>query len=242
MTLKKDIWTMAIYLDVRDDLYDKITSGVYKSGDKIPSERELSETYSVSRMTVRQAINVLVKDGVVYREKGRGTFVSVPNLYQDNMKSFTQTLIEQNMHPTTKVIEASMVTHLKSISQILHMDPRTSYYKIKRLRLGDNVPIALETVYIPTKYVPGLLDHSLEHSLYQVLEEQYGYEMTNIACEIEACISNKILMGVMELKNQEGLLKITGITYDQNGRRIFYEESYYRSDLYKYRVDILGRQ
>lgn len=233
---------MAIYMKVRDELYDKIIEGVYKSGDRIPSERELSDVYGVSRMTARQAITELEKDGIVYREKGRGTFVSGPNLYQDNIKSFTQTLIEQNMHPSTKIIESSTVSHLTSISQILHMDKKTSYYKVKRLRLGDNVPIALETVYIPTIFTPGLLENKLDGSLYKVLEEQYGYEMSNIACEIEACISNKILMGMMSLKNQEALLKVTGITHDQNGRRLFYEESYYRSDLYKYRVDILGRQ
>lgn len=233
---------MAIYQTVKEDLYKSIKSGVYKSGDKIPSERDLSIHYGVSRMTVRQAITGLLQDGLVKRVKGKGTFVSVPNLYQENLKSFTTTLIEQNMHPTTIVLEASTVTHLKSISQILNVDSMTSYYKIKRLRLGDHVPIALETVYIPTTYTPGILDYKIDESLYKVLEEQYGYEMPNIACEIEACISNRIIMGIMELKTQEALLKVTGITYDQNGRRLFYEESYYRSDLYKYRVDILGRQ
>lgn len=233
---------MPIYQKVKNDLQQKIIEGIYKSGDKIPSERELCDVYGVSRMTVRQAVMELEKDGTVYREKGRGTFVAARDLYQDNLKSFTDTLIEQNMTPTTRVLEASKVTQLKVISQKLGVDPRTSYYKIKRLRLGDDVPIALETVYIPEDYVPGITGQQLEKSLYQVLEEQYGYELTHIACEIEASISNRIMMGVLELKSQKALLRVTGITFDQNGRKLFYEESYYRSDLYKYHVDILGRQ
>ncbi len=232
---------MALYKEVNQDLSDKIKNGFYKSGDKIPSERELCEVYGVSRMTVRQAVMALESEGKVIREKGRGTFVTSPNLYQDNLKSFTKTLVAQNMTPTTRVIEASKVSHLRKISQILGVEESSSYYKIKRLRLGDDVPIALETVYIPESYVPGITDHHLEKSLYGVLEDQYGYELTHIACEIEACLSNRILMSVFELKSQKALLKVTGITYDQTGSKLFYEESYYVSDLYKYHVDILGR-
>lgn len=232
---------MPIYQNVKDDLIKKISEGTYKSGDRIPSERELCQVYGVSRMTVRQAVVALEKDGMVYREKGRGTFVSTPNLYQENLKSFTETLIEQNMKPTTRVLEISRVSRLTHISQQLGGDLNSSYYKVKRLRLGDGVPIALETVYIPTEFTPGLTEYQLDQSLYGVLKEQYGIEIAHIACEIEACISNRILMGMLELKNQKALLKVTGVTYDQNDRKLFYEESYYVSDLFKYHVDILGR-
>ena len=231
---------MAIYKEVKEDLTQKINQGVYKSGDKIPSERALSNTYGVSRMTVRQALNELENEGFLIRETGRGTFISVPNLYQENLKSFTQTLIDRHMTPSTKVIEVSKVLHLRHISQMLGIHPDEPYYKIKRLRCGDGVPIALETIYIPVLFAKDIDQYDLTASLYGLLETHYKYELVRIASEIEATLSNRGLSELMDIKKQSALLKVTGITYCQNDQKLFYEESYYRSDLYKYHVDILG--
>lgn len=233
---------MAIYKEVKEDLNQKINEGVYKSGDRIPSERALSESYGVSRMTIRQALTELSNEGFLIRETGRGTFVSVPNLYQENLKSFTQTLIDRHMTPSTKVIEVSKVLHLRHISQMLEIHPDEPYYKIKRLRCGDEVPIALETVYIPVVYVQDIDQYDLTASLYDILASHYDYELVRIASEIEATLSNRGISELMAIKKQSALLKVAGITYCQNEKKLFYEESYYKSDLYKYHVDILGQR
>ncbi|PKM67251.1 MAG: GntR family transcriptional regulator [Firmicutes bacterium HGW-Firmicutes-2] len=232
---------MAIYQDVKKELTYRIHEGVYKAGEKIPSERDLSLAFKVSRMTIRQALSELVVEGALYKSMGRGTFVSSPSLYQENLKSFTQTLIGQGMMPSTKVIEVATISQMKKISQWLNVDQMSPYYKVKRLRLGDGVPIALETIYIPKKYAEELPKHDLTHSLYKILEQEYGYDLTHITCDIEANISSRIIMEAMGLNKQTALLKITGITYAQNDLKLFYEESYYRSELYKYHVDILNR-
>ena len=232
---------MAIYQDVKKEILHRIHEGDYKAGEKIPSERDLSLVFKVSRMTIRQALSELVAEGVLYKSMGRGTFVSSPSLYQENLKSFTQTLIGQGMVPSTKVIEVATISQLKKISQWLNADQLDPYYKIKRLRLGDGTPIALETIYIPKKYAEGLPKHDLTTSLYKILEKEYGYDLTHITCDIEANISSRIIMEAMALNKQTALLKITGITYAQNDLKLFYEESYYRSQLYKYHVDILNR-
>lgn len=231
---------MAIYKEVKDDLNKKMSDGVYKSGDKIPSERSLSVTYGVSRMTVRQALTELENEGFLIRETGRGTFVSAPNIYQDNLKSFTQTLIERHMTPSTVVIEVAKVHHLRHISEMLDIHLDEPYYKIKRLRCGDGVPIALETVYIPVMYVKDIDQYDLTKSLYSVLETYYKYEFVRAAAEIEATLPNRGISDLMGIKKQSALLKVTGVTFCQNDLKLFYEESYYRSELYKYHVDILG--
>lgn len=232
---------MAIYKEVKADLLEKINQGQYKSGDRLPSERVLSEQYGVSRMTLRQALNELEGEGFLTKAQGRGTFVASPDLYQENLKSFTQTLIDRHMTPSTRILEVSKVSHLVKISQRLGIHIDEPYYKIKRLRSGDGVPIAVETVYIPIKYAEGLDEHDLTKSVYGILEEAYGYEMVRSACEIEACLSNRLLTELMNSSRQIALLKVVGITYCQEEQPLFYEESYYRSELYKYHVDILGR-
>jgi GntR family transcriptional regulator len=230
-----------IYKHVKKDILNNINSGAYKSGDKIPSERELGVIYNVSRMTARQAVNELVNEGIVYREKGRGTYLSSPQFLQNNVKSFTETLKEQDYTPSTKILEFSMVHNLKDICSKMGCNLKDKFYKIKRLRLGNNIPIALETVYIPEYKCEGLKTYDMSKSLYKVLEDNYGYIVENVTCQIDATISNKIMISIFELSKPVALLKVTGITYTTTGDKLFYEESYYRPDIYKYHVNIYKR-
>ena len=229
---------MAIYQEVRKDLLKKIRNGDYKAGNRLPSERDLCQTYGVSRMTIRQALSDLTREGVIERITGRGTFVTAPKLYQDNLRSFTQTLIDRGITPTTKVIESSKVLYIRQISGKMGLDMEEPYYKIKRLRLGDDVPFALETVYIPVKYAPDLIDQDLSQSLYGLLKDRYGYDVNRISCEVEASLPSRIMVELFELKKQTALLKVTGISYHNNDEPLFYEESYYQSELYKYHIDL----
>ncbi len=233
---------MAIYKEVKEDLGKKIKEATYKSGDRLPAERQLAEAYGVSRMTLRQALAELEQEGYLQREKGRGTFVATPDLYQENLRSFTQTLLARDLKPSSRILEVSRVHHIRHISQMLDIDEGEPYYKIKRLRCGDEVPIALETVYIPVRYARGMDAYELTGSLYKILEEVYEYDITRSACEIEAIVANRYYQDIFEIKRQEALLKVSGITYSQGEHKLFYEESLYRSELYKYHVDILGQR
>ncbi|TCT13126.1 GntR family transcriptional regulator [Natranaerovirga pectinivora] len=229
-----------IYLAVKKELKNRIKIGVYKSGEQIPSERELSELFNISRMTARQAVNELVNEGLIKREKGRGSFVSSPQFLQKNIRSFTETLLEQGHEPSTKLIEFCTVYNLKEISMKLGEKPDTNYYKIKRLRFANLVPVALETVYIPKYRCEKLEDYDLETSLYNILED-YGYIIQSVSCNIDACLSSRPIMRTFDVSKPVTLLKVEGVNYTINGEKLFYEESYYRSNLYKYHVDINRR-
>lgn len=230
-----------IYINLRNKILEKINTGEYKSGEKIPSERDLGQKYNVSRMTARQAINELVKDGVVTREIGRGTYVLAPQFMQKNVKSFTETLKEQGYESKTKVLEFSTVHSLKDISAIMGYNYKDRFYKIKRLRLGNDLPMALETVYIPTDKCEGLNNYEISSSLYKILKEIYGYEIERLSYDIDACIANKHMMQLFEVQKPIALLKVKGISYTISGDKLSYEESYYRSEIYKYNVDIYKR-
>lgn len=230
-----------IYIEIKDSLLQKINKGLYKAGEKIPSERVLSEEYHVSRMTARQAVGALVADGVVYREKGKGTFVASKQFSQNNVKSFTQTLKEQGYDPSTIVLEFSNVHSLREISAVMELPYDAHFYKLKRLRLGNGVPIALETVYLPIDKFKDLKEKDIGHSLYKTLENDYGYVVGRVSNDIDACISNRIMMKLFEVQKPVALLKIIGVSYTIDGEKLFYEESYYRSDLYKHQADIYRR-
>lgn len=229
-----------IYIKVKKKIQDKINEGIYKAGEKIPSERELAKEYGVSRMTARQAVEALSYEKTVYRERGKGTFVAAKQFSQKNVKSFTQTLAEQGYEPSTVIIEFSIVRSLKEISRKMELPAETEYYKLKRLRLGNNIPIALETVYIPVQMCPML--EQPRYSLYDELERKYGYIVERVSNDIDACISTRPMMELFQLQKPKALLKIKGVSYTTEGEALFYEESYYRSDLYRYQVDIYKRR
>lgn len=227
------------YIQLKNIIEKQIEEGVFQPNQMIPSERQLSEKYEISRMTTRQAINELVKEGKLYREKGRGTFVSSPRFLQENMMSFTETLKAQGYTPTTKVLEFSVVRGLKNISKILETKEEQIYYKIKRLRFADSIPAALETVYIPTEYCEGLDQYDLgTQSLYKILKENYNHNIESTFLTIEAVISDKMMMKIFESGKAIPLLKTEGITRTEEGVKLFYETSYYRSDVYSYQVNI----
>lgn len=233
---------VAIYIEVKNDIIKKINEGYYKAGDKIPSERLLSETYGVSRMTARQAVSSLVQEGIVYRETGKGTFVSTKQFSQKNVKSFTQTLLEQGYEPSTQILEFANVHSLREISSAMNLPYDTHFYKIKRLRFGNGVPIALETVYLPIDKCKGLKERDIGQSLYETLELRFGYVVGRVSYDIEAYISSRIMMQLFRVQKPVALLKIKGISYTIDEEMLCFEESYYRSDLYRYQVDIYKRK
>lgn len=207
----------------------------------IPSERMLSDEFEISRMTVRQALSDLVHENKLYREKGRGTFVSAPKFFQNNIKSFTETLLEQGSVPGTEILEFSIVKNLSAIAALLDLENEQHFYKLKRLRSVDSIPVALEIVYIPTIYCPQLDQYDLSASLYTILKEQYNYTVESTSCTMEAQISDKVMMQIFGAKKQIPLLRVEGINIGQEGYKLFYEVSHYRSDIYTYQVDIHKR-
>jgi len=228
----------AIYLIVAKSIEEKINNGLYKIKEKLPSERDLAHMYSVSRMTARQALIYLQEKGMVYRELGSGTFVQAPTIEQENVKSFTETVSAMGYKADSRILEFSVVHKLKNIARQLDLTEDEDFYKLKRLRLGNNIPMALEVLYIPVRYVPNLSGYNLEGSFYGILKEVYETNIVKVSYQVEAIIANPIFLKLMELNKTTALLKVAGVSYDDHDRKFMYEESLYRSDLYNYHIDI----
>lgn len=227
-----------IYIQVASKIERQIKDGLYKTKDRLPSERELSTIYEVSRMTVRHAISVLETKGIVYKEKGSGTYIKALSFQQHNVKSFTKTVGDMGYKVHTQVLELSRISSLESIAKQLELPEGTQFYKVKRLRLGNDIPMALEILYIPIDFCPGLDDYNLEQSIYQLLEDHYDIKVSKVSYKMEAVIANPIHAKLLKLNKACALLKVTGTTIDHKDNHFMYEESLYRSDLYNYHVDI----
>ncbi|QDB78617.1 GntR family transcriptional regulator [Georgenia wutianyii] len=160
------------YLTVREHLRSLIAEelGV---GDAIPSERELCGQFGVSRMTVRQAVDALVVEGLLERVQGRGTFVAQPKVdLQLRLASFPEEMRRRGMEPDLRVLAAELTAATPQLAAALELPVGADVYYLRRLRLADGLPMAVEQNWVPAALVPDLLEPEPASSVYDALAER----------------------------------------------------------------------
>lgn len=227
-----------VYYQVKEEVRSKISKGIWKVGECIDSERELSETYGISRMTIRQALGELVQEGILIREKGRGTFVCEPKVKQRDVMSFSEIARRNGINIKTEVLEFKKINTPKAISNSLPFD---EIYRVDRLRIIDGDVIANEIVYIPCDYCGYIDAKLLEGSLYKLIDG-YGYSISYSKSDIQAIIMNDKYKKIFRTEEILPLLKVRSNNMTQDGKLLFIEEAVYRSDKYILEVNILMRE
>ena len=227
-----------VYYQLKEAIQKKITEGVWKVGQCIDSERELSETYGVSRMTIRQALGELVQEGILIREKGKGTFVCEPKVKQKDMMSFSEIIKRTARTLETKVIEFEKINTPEDLVDIFSFD---EVYKINRNRIVDGECIANEIVFIPVDYCGFIDNDKLKGSLYKMLEE-FGYFVDYSESSIRSVIMDEYYKDLFGVNEQIPLLQTLSKTINSDGKVLFVEESTYRSDKYILEVNISRRE
>ena len=164
------------YREIARQLKEQIEAGVYQEHQAIPSEPELAKQYEVSRMTARQAINELVYDGVLYRIKGKGTFVNHQKYEKSihGLTSFSEDMIQKGFTPSSLLINKTCLEASDLIAAKLQIKPKDPVIELKRVRLADDEPMALEFVYLPVAMIKELPDNIGSISLYDYIEKELG--------------------------------------------------------------------
>jgi len=225
-----------IYKQIYDGFFQLIESGELKAGDSIPSERDLCEDLYISRMTLRAAINQLVRDGLLTRKHGSNTFVSATRIVKNALgfMSFSEEMHTRNMTAYSKVIALEERKADDSAASQLDMPSGAPVIYLERIRYANDEPIAFEKVHLPADRFPGLLEYDFNNqSLYEVLENNYNC-IPVIAEEIIESIvfdeNEAQLMGVLE--NSPALL-VKRITRDEMGNSVEAVNTLYRGDRYQ---------
>lgn len=223
------------YHQLKEILRERIRSGELKPGDLVPSERELSETFGISRMTARQAITELVNEGVFYREQGKGTFVARNKITQQLMRlsGFTEDISARGQQPSTKVLVAHMAPADEVTADRLRVDVGQLVVYLERLRLADGEPLAIERSRLHFKGCERLLEEDFEHSsLYQMLETKFGISLMEADQEIEAGLANAEDAPILDIPVSSSVLFIRRTTYTDRNTPIEYAQSVYRGNKY----------
>jgi len=230
------------YFQLKNIILGKIESGEYREDNLIPSERELSDLLDISRMTVRQALNQLVQEGVLHREKGKGTFVSKSKIEQRNIMSFSDTVQKKGLVPSTRVLHFSKEEAGEDLKAILELKGNEKIYNIRRLRLANNIPVGIEEDFIPEKYCPNMDKFDLTGSLYRLIKEEYSHTINYVDNIIEAARASKEEKQLLNISPAVPVLNITSVIFTESGLRLLYERSVYRSDEYKYNIRVYGNR
>lgn len=233
-----------LYYQVKESLLKKIRSRQFKVGDLIPSEAELQEKYKVSRITIRRAIQELVREGHLYTKQGRGTFVSRPKVGQELnlITSWAETMAAMGMRPETRKVEYSEEPAPINIARLLNMPVGDKVYRIERIRYADGEPACIMTNYLSPAVVPGFLEKGLKsESLYETLEKYYNIVLSRAEETVEAKAAKSPEAALLNIKRGAPLLYATRVTYDITDRPVEVVITISRADRYSYRIKLTGR-
>ncbi len=236
---------MPRYHQLKEILRERIRSGEWKSGDLIPSERELSELYGISRMTARQAITDLVNEGVFYREQGKGTFVTSHKITQQLMRltGFTEDISARGQRPSTKVLSAEMLPADELTAERLRIPVGQLVFCLQRLRLADDEPLAIERSQLNFKGCEKLLEEDLEqNSLYQLLESSYGIPLMEAEQELEAGLAGEEDSRLLKIALDSAVLYTRRTTFTDRNQPVEYARSVYCGNKYTFYTHLKREQ
>lgn len=229
-----------IYYQLEQYIKEKIEKGEWRPGEIIPSEREWAETYDISRMTVRQAVNNLVNDGYLVRRRGKGTFVAAKKIEQPlkGLTSFSEDMRARGMEPGTIVLRFETVPASEKLAEGLGVTKGDDLYEVRRLRLADGLPMALETLYIPVHLVPGLTRDVVSGSVYEFIEKETGLIIGSAVQTLEASVARKLEAEHLQVKEGAQVLLLERRTCLDDGRPMEIVKSVYRGDRYKFMIEM----
>ena len=226
-----------LYLQISEILRNQIKEGKYSAGDMLPSESELLDNFPVSRNTAKRALEELVRDGLAVRIQGKGTFVpkSIVDFGLHRLTSFTEETLFKGLVPSSKVIKFVQIPANELLSKSLEIAQGDSVYQLKRIRFGDDFPMAIQESFIPEKLCKGLdaYDFSQE-SLFFVLEKKFGLKISWQKQYIKPCIARKKEAAALDIDVGSPLLFMEGVAYLERDIPFEFKQDYYRSDLYDF--------
>jgi GntR family transcriptional regulator len=211
-------------------------------GDAIPPERQLSADLGVSRLTLRAALDELVREGYLVRRRGAGTFVSEPKIAQElTMTSFTEDMRRRGLRPASKTLDLRVEPAGARFGRIFHVSPSEPIVVAKRLRLADGETMAIETLHVRESHVPGLTAKDLERqSFYELLEERYGITIVSGIQSIEPTVTGGEESNALGVPLHSPAFLFERTTRGQNGDVVEFVQSIYRGDRYRVVTELTG--
>jgi GntR family transcriptional regulator len=209
-------------------------------GAAIPSERHLSADLGVSRLTVRAALDDLVRDGYLVRRRGSGTFVAQPKVPKGmDASSFSEDMRARGLTPASRTIDLKVVPAGARLGRLLHVSPSEPIVIARRLRLADGEPMAIELLHVRSSLVPGLTAHDLEaNSFYDLLADRYSIRIAGGTQTVEPTVTSEEESSSLGVPLHSPALLFERLTRATTGDVVEFTTSTYRGDRYRLETEL----
>ncbi|ANY11874.1 GntR family transcriptional regulator [Leuconostoc lactis] len=223
------------YIQIHNQIKARIEAGEWQSHKRLPAERELAAAFNVSRMTLRQAVQTLVDEGLLERKVGSGTYVAEQKVSERalGMTSFTELMAATGRVARTKTVSYKVTSPSASEMTRLQLTQNDEVIVMERLRMGDDEPILLERTTVPAKLVTNFSKHDLTESLYVTLGKA-GVQPGRAEQTISASLANERLAELLQIKRGDAMLTVRQVSFDQNDRPFEYVRSYYVGERFEF--------
>lgn len=232
-----------LYMQIKEDIKAAIQQGVYKAKEKIPTEPELSAEYSVSRITVRRAIEELCGEGYLIKRQGLGTFVSTPRIHRkitdgNRLESFSTLCQSCNMVAGAHLLSRQIVPIRQEEQEFFGLGSDALLIYVERLRTADNLPIFLENMFFPYQTYRGLMTEDLNNrSIFQVMKQIDGRTVNDTSRRtLEIAKASPKQAQKLGISTGEPLLFMNCYFIDQEGRPLCVGRQYYVGSRYMFEL------
>lgn len=225
---------LPLYDQIESNLRELIVSGMLKAGDNVPSEWELAELYGVSRLTVRKALDELVRQRWLSKRQGVGTFVTNPPITSiaPNKLSFTDQMIAVGRKPSSRLVDMRVETVSPEITNSLLLSLGDQVFCLTRVRLADNIPILLESAYLSVVRFPDLetAEELADSSLYSYLVRHYNVTVTQIEQTLKPVLLTEEQASHLQTKPGTPSIRSDIVAYSSGGEPVEYSMSVSNGD------------
>jgi len=229
------------YFQLVNILRAKIEAGEWQPHDMIPSERQLEVIYGVSRTTIRQAVGLLIRQGLIYQLHGKGTYVSPHKLQKGlvELTSFTEDMIQRGLIPGQKILNIGEVDVPDNVRQHLELPPaKKTVFRLERVRTGNGLPIGLQVSYLNLPPGTTITREELEKrgSMYAILEEKFNINLVAAEETLEVTIASPQEAQLLDILEGSPLLLSERVLWTNDRRPVEFVKILYRGDKYRYTV------
>lgn len=228
-----------VYIQIHNRIRKEIELGKWTVGERIPSERQLADDFGVSRMTLRQAIQTLVDEGILQRQVGSGTYVASSKV-QEKMSgttSFTEITESQGKQPSSKTVSYHTADPSMSEIEKLKLADGEQILRMERIRYADKQPICFEVTTIPIKIVDNLDKNDITSSLYKALEDKAGLKLGSASQTVSAMLASEKIATLLNVKRGSAILRLRQITTLDDGTPFEYVRSQYAGDRFEFYLE-----
>jgi GntR family transcriptional regulator len=230
-----------LYYQLKETLREEIISGTFKPGNPFPSETLLCEQFEVSRFTVRQAVGDLVREGLLTRQQGKGTFVTAPKIDQDllGFYSFSREMASKGHSVTGRVLSITKIPPRKRHQHLFSLKEDELVYQVFRLRFVNGEPVILEKIYLPASLCPELEQYDLSSTpqLYKIFHDVYGLELTGVSKALEPSLADQYEASVLGIKPGAAVLLIDRTSHTIGNKVVVLSTWVVRGDRCRHYID-----